>query len=145
MATPNEKLASSLALLAALQQTGRSIVRSSDLTRTHLGRLVAAGYLQPVVKGWYLPARPSEQAGETTGWFASMKSFVRGYCDERFGEDWYVNAELSLQLGQLRDVSALSRILLDGGNSVVAGRLAGGLEAIGRSDLAAEVLLNMRS
>ena len=36
--------------------------------------------------------------GDTTTWFASMRHFVRGYCDERFNSDWYVNAELSLKL-----------------------------------------------
>ena len=224
MATPNEKLADSLGRLQALQKAGRTVFRSSELSRTHLERLSGAGYLRPIVKGWYMSAQPTEQAGETSAWFASARNFISGYCDERFGEDWYVGAELSLllhtgatslplqfqvhaalgknnllrlpagtslfdyqakdfapagqrtvaqglraltleaalvratpnvwrtdpqtlglALAQLRDTTHLSRILLDGGNSVVAGRLAGALGAIGRQSLAADVVQGMRA
>lgn len=224
MATPQEKLASSLAALHALHQAGRTVIRSSELSRTHLERLVAAGYLRLVIKGWYMPTRPTEQAGDTSAWYLSMRDFISGYCNQRFGGEWYVNAELSLllhtgatalpsqiqihaaegknnalklpantslfdyqskdfaapplrtqaqglraltleaalvratpnawqsdprtlrlALAQLRDASQLSRILLDGGNSVVAGRLAGGLRAVGRADLAQEVTQSMQA
>lgn len=224
MPSPNEKLAESLTKLNVLQQSGKQVMRSSELTRTNLERLTKNGYLKPIIKGWYMPARPNEQTGDTTTWFASMRDFIRGYCDERFGEDWYVNAELSLllhtgstnlprqvqvhavkgssnslplpantslfdygakdfaasssrtiaqglrvlsleaallratpnmwqtdpltlrlSLEQLRDTSQLSRLLLDGGHSVIAGRLAGGLRAVGRESMANEVAGNMQS
>lgn len=171
-----------------------------------------------------MSARAAEQAEETSAWFASVRNFISGYCNERFGEDWYVSAELSLllhtgatslppqiqvhaatgknnllrlpagtslfdykakdfapatqrtvaqglraltleaalvrvapnvwqadpqtlglALAQLRDATDLSRILLEGGNSVVAGRLAGGLGAIGRESLAADLAQGMRA
>lgn len=224
MATPNEKLAESLTKLQVLQQAGKQVIRSADLTRTHLVRLTKNGYLKPILKGWYMAARPDEQDRDTTIWFASMRDFIRGYCDERFGEDWYVNAELSLllhtgstslprqiqvhasqghnnslslpantslfdygakdfaassgrtvaqglrvlsleaallraspnmwqtdpltlrlSLEQLWDVSQLSRLLLDGDHSVIAGRLAGGLRAVGRESMANEIAGSMRS
>ena len=224
MPSPNEKLAESLIRLKVLQQSGKQVIRSSELTRTNLERLTKNGYLKPIIKGWYMPARHNEQAGDTTTWFASMRDFIRGYCDERFGEDWYVNAELSLllhtgstnlprqvqvhavkgssnslplpantslfdygakdfavnssrtiaqglrvlileaallratpnmwqtdpltlrlSLEQLRDASQLSRLLLDGGHSVIAGRLAGGLRAVGRESMANEVAGSMQS
>lgn len=98
MASPNVKLATSLQKLHDLQQQGRLVVRASDLSRTHLERLVDNGRLRPIVRGWYMPSRPEEDWGDTTTWFASMRHFMRGYCDERFGSDWHVNAELSLKL-----------------------------------------------
>ncbi len=98
MASPNVKLATSLQKLHDLQQQGRVVVRTSDLSRTHLERLVANARLRLIVRGWYMPSRPEEDMGDTTTWFASMRHFVRGYCDERFGSNWYVNAELSLKL-----------------------------------------------
>ena len=98
MAKPHIKLASSLEKLRAFQVAGQAVVRSTDLSRTHLERLTSAGYLRPVVKGWHMPARPGEPLIATTSWFASMRDFVRGYCDERFKLDWYINAELSLKL-----------------------------------------------
>lgn len=224
MATYEEKLATSLEALHARQKTGRDVLRASELTRTHMERLVKAGYLRQIVKGWYMPSRPEEQKGDTTAWYASLRDFVRGYCDDRFGDKWYVNAEVSLllhtgsttlplqimvdaakgknnllqlpggcslwdyaakdfapddlrteaqglrvlsleaaliraapnlwmsdpqttrlALEQLRDVSNLSRILLIGGNSVVAGRLAGALDAVGKPDFATELVDNMRA
>ncbi len=36
MATPNEKLAESLTRLQVLQRSGKQVLRSADLTRTHL-------------------------------------------------------------------------------------------------------------
>lgn len=224
MATPNEKLAESLTKLHVLQQSGKQVIRSADLTRTHLVRLTKNRYLKPILKGWYMPTRSDEQDGDTTTWFASMRDFIRGYCDARFGEDWYVNPELSLllhtggtslprqiqvhasegynnnlslpantslfdysakdfvastsraivqglrvlsleaallraspnlwqtdpltlrlSLEQLRDVAQLSRLLLDGGHSVIAGRLAGGLRVVGRESMADEIAGNMRA
>lgn len=98
MASPNVKLATSLQKLHDLQRQGRAVVRTADLSRTHLERLVENGRLRSIVRGWYMPSRPEEDMGDTTTWFASMRHFVRGYCDERFSSDWYVNAELSLKL-----------------------------------------------
>jgi len=50
-------------------------------------------------------------------------------------------AQLALRL--LPDVADLTRVLLAGSHSVVAGRLAGGLRAIGRPDWADEIMLTM--
>ena len=55
MAPPHEKLAESLAVLQALQERRAVAVRSGDLTRTHRERLVKNGFLQEVMKGWYIP------------------------------------------------------------------------------------------
>ncbi|MCX2861071.1 Fic family protein [Paucibacter sp. PLA-PC-4] len=98
MASPNVKLATSLQKLHDLQKQGRVVVRAADLSRTHLERLVESGRLRSIIRGWYMPCRPEEDLGDTTTWFASMRHFVRGYCDERFGSDWHINAELSLKL-----------------------------------------------
>jgi hypothetical protein len=58
------------------------------LSRPHRERLSQAGYLQEVIKGWYLPARlyiaSRSPDGSTTAWFAGMRDFVAGYCDDRF-------------------------------------------------------------
>ncbi len=98
MASPNVKLSTSLQNLHDLQQQGRVVVRTSDLSRTHLERLVANGRLRLIVRGWYMPSQPEDDMGDTTTWFASMRHFVRGYCDERFASNWYINAEFSLKL-----------------------------------------------
>ena len=98
MAAPSEKLARSLEALKALQDHGVVAIRSSDLKRTDRERLVKNGFLQPVMKGWYIPSRPGEVAGESTAWYASFWNFFASYLNERFGTDWCLSPEQSLLL-----------------------------------------------
>lgn len=98
MVAPNEKLAQSLAQLAKLQDQGARAIRSSQLSRTHRERLTKSGFLEEVFKGWYLPSRPGEPLGSSAAWFAGMRNFISGYCDDRFGNDWHLSPEQSLQL-----------------------------------------------
>ena len=58
MATPSEKLAESLDVLHELQQRGNVVLRSADLSRTHRERLTKNGFLNEVMKGWYIFSRP---------------------------------------------------------------------------------------
>ncbi len=223
MAQPSEKLADSLSALKALRDKGAIAIRTSKISRTHRQRLLKAGFIREVMKGWYTPTRPDEPPGESTGWYASFWSFSAEYLNDRFGEDWCLSPEqsLSLHLGdwtvpkQLlvrstrggnkptellfgtsvfdirldlppaddREVknalrifnlpaaliacapgrftdhpddlraalamagepSDLLRRLLDGGRTVVAGRLAGGFRNIGRNETADQILRAMRA
>ena len=225
MATPNEKLATSLEALQSLQSEGKvHAIPSSALSRTHRERLVKNGFLEEVVKGWYIPARPGDAKGDSTAWYTSMLEFVAGYGNERFGSDWHISPEQSLilrsgertipkqiqiwspsgnnqplslphgcslllyrspklfpasavadvggirlveladalvavgpgfftqqpleaqiALQMLPDASDLTRALLAGSHSVIAGRLAGAFRAIGRREFADEVLNAMRT
>lgn len=224
MPTPSENLARSLEHLKGLQSDkGTAAVRSRDLSRTDRERLLKNGFLQEVMKGWYVPARPDETRGESTAWFASFWKFCAAYLSERFGKDWSLSPEQSLELhagnwsvpsqllvraanagnkvtklphgtsmldvkatlpqrgdtfeienlrlfslesalvaatptffkqsptsaraalSLLRDASPLLSKLLDGGHSVVAGRLAGAYRNIGRSKTADDILAAMAS
>ncbi len=98
MVKPNEKLAESLQALKMLQDQGHRVIRSKALSRTHRERLLKAGFLEGIIKGWYLPARPGEPPGSTAAWFAGMRDFVVGYCNARFGTDWHLSPEQSLLL-----------------------------------------------
>jgi hypothetical protein len=223
MATPQEKLADSLQALETLQRTGVVAVRSSDLSRTDRERLLQNGFLKEVMKGWYIPARPDERAGESTVWYASFWDFCAAYLEERFGDQWCLSPEQSLflhagqrtvprqlpvrapkgrnnatvlphntslfelradpppdtsrevlqnlrvytlpaslvhsgaplfaenaaearaALAMIRDASDVLVILLAGGHSVIAGRLAGAFRNIGRTRIADEILSTMKS
>lgn len=97
MATPSEKLAQSLEMLGKLRLPhGGAAVPARALTRTHRERLLANGFLQLVIKGWYIPSRPDEAAGESTAWYASFWRFCAAYLDERFRAKWCLSPELSL-------------------------------------------------
>ncbi|MCD4749893.1 MAG: Fic family protein [Thermoanaerobaculales bacterium] len=223
MATPSEKLAQSLEVLRSLQ--GRCVVaiRPRDLTRTHRERLLANGFLQKVMKGWYIPSRPDEAAGDSTAWYASFWGFCAAYLGERFGTDWCLSPEQSLSLhsgnrgvprqllarspkarnrvtglphgtslldvrsaipetgnvedidgllvfslasamvacspgyfrqnstdvrvalSMVRDASDVSVLLLEGGHSTIAGRLAGAFRNAGRDRIADDIMKTMRA
>ena len=98
MASPHEKLAESLDVLRALQRRGIIAVRSVDLTRTHRERLIKNGFLQEVMKGWYIPVHPDESPGESSAWYASFWGFCAAYLKKRFGEIWSLSPEQSLLL-----------------------------------------------
>lgn len=98
MATPSEKLAQSLHVLKSLQDQGVAAIRSRELSRTHRERLVQNGFLQEVIKGWYIPARPDEKPGDTTFWYASFWAFCASYLETRFGSDWCLSPEQSLAI-----------------------------------------------
>ena len=224
MATPSEKLAESLEILKELQnKEGAAAIRASDLSRTHRERLVQNGFLEEVMKGWYIPTRPGEQPGTSTAWYASFWSFCSVYLKQRFGQEWSLSPEQSLLLHSgnwtvpaqllvrspnarnksnslphntslfdirsnvpqpsdrvekegliifslpaslvaispgffksnatdirtallmIRDASDILPNLLDGGHTVIAGRLAGAFRNIGRDKIADDILNAMRS
>ncbi len=223
MANPHEKLAESLEALRELQDQGVVAVRSVDLTRTHRERLVKNGFLQEVMKGWYIPSRPEEITGESTAWYASFWGFCTAYLQERFGTNWSLSPEQSLllhvgnmtvprqllvrspkarnkitklpydtslfdtraalpeawqiakkeglrlfsvpaglvncgpeffrqnvtdaraALAMVRNASDVLSLLLEGGHTTVAGRLAGAFRNIGRDRIAGDIFKTMRA
>ena len=99
MARPPEKLAQSLEILRKLQTAeGAGAIRARDLSRTHRERLLRNGFLQEVIKGWYIPSRPDEVKGDSTAWYASFWRFCGAYLEARFGARWCLSPEQSLSL-----------------------------------------------
>ena len=119
MPSAAEKLASSLEELEALQSQGAIAIRSKDISRTHRERLVNAGFLKEVMRGWYIPSRPDESAGESTAWYTSYWGFCAQYLSDRFGDDWSLSPEQSLIL-HAGDTTVPAQLLvraMKGGNS----------------------------
>lgn len=99
MALPSEKLAQSLDVLKKIQETKNSpIIRSADISRTHLERLVENRFLLKVIGGWFIQSAPSALSGDTTAWYISYWNFVSEYIRERLGEEWCLSAEVSLDI-----------------------------------------------
>ena len=88
MPGPPEKLASALEALGALQDRGLQAIPGTALSRAHREVLQRAGFLSEVIRGWYIPRRPDEVPDDTTAWYASMREFVAGYAQHRFGDRW---------------------------------------------------------
>ncbi len=98
MAKPADKLSQSLRILEGLQKTGMIAIRASALSRVHRERLVNNGFLQEVIKGWYIATRPDMTPGESTAWYTSFWGFCAGYLKARFGSDWCLSPEQSMSL-----------------------------------------------
>lgn len=97
MATIQERLADSLMELQKLQNgNGLAVVQSSNLSRVHLERLLTNGFLQVVMKGWYISSRPDSAPGDTTNWYTSFWHFVSAYANSRFDNDWCLSPDQSL-------------------------------------------------
>jgi fido (protein-threonine AMPylation protein) len=96
MGTPNEKLAESLRVLKEKQGEAKTVFESKDFTRVHRERLVTAGYLREIMKGWYMLVNPQEREGDTTFWYANFFSFIAQYCEMRFGREWHLSPEASI-------------------------------------------------
>ncbi len=87
--TPSQRrLANARISLKSLQDRGHMVLCTNELSRDDRESLVDAGFLKPVIKGWYMTARAGENAGETTAWYASANDFIARYCEERFGSEW---------------------------------------------------------
>ncbi len=98
MASPADKLAESLVVLKELQDQGRVALRAGDMSRTHRERLLKNSFIKEVMKGWYIPSRPDEPIGESTSWYASFWAFCAPYLEERFGNQWCLSPEQSIDL-----------------------------------------------
>lgn len=96
MATPSEKLSESLAVLKLLQDKGFSAIHTSEISRVHRDRLIKNGFLNEVIKGWYIVISPLEHHGDSTSWFTSYWHFCARYLHERFGESYCLSADQSL-------------------------------------------------
>src|SRR5690606_1535362 len=73
-------------------------IRSSDLTRTHRERLIKSGFLDEVMKGWYIPTRQDQNAGDSSAWYTSFWDFFPAYLNHRFGQAWCLSPEQSASL-----------------------------------------------
>ena len=223
MAKPGEKLAESLEKLRELQDKGIVGIKASDLSRVHKERLVDNGFIQEVIKGWYVSAPHEERQGDSTSWYISFWEFCGRYLEDRYGEDYCISAEQSVMLHagnnsvpkqliirstkgnnlitellfgtsifvmksplpkkveveewkgvrmvnlpssivhcapsffarqstdgrtalmMIKDASELLSILLDGGHSRIAGRLAGAYRNLGQDKIADDILKTMKS
>ncbi len=95
----NPALADALRTLKRLQGKHNGVVESADIkSEEQRTLLVDTGFLRPVMKGWYICGRPSDQQGDTTAWYASFWAFMSGYLGKRFGKRYCLNPEASLML-----------------------------------------------
>jgi len=98
MATPHQKLATSLEALRELQSGGRRVFRSKQLKRADRERLLRNGFIQEIMPSWLISSSASARDGDSTPWYTSFWEFCAFYCDARFGAAWHLSPEQSLLL-----------------------------------------------
>ena len=99
MPTPAEKLAESLEELRKIQrEDGITAIQASSLSRTHRERLLENGFIQEVIKGWYIPSRPGTKPGDTTSWYTNFWKFCSDYLNNRFSGRWCLSPEQSISI-----------------------------------------------
>jgi hypothetical protein len=96
MATPKEKLADALTQLRTLQENGRRVFESKDISRTNRQRLIQNSFLKQVIPGWLITIGPNTEPGDTTPWYASFWEFCSCYFNRRFSTNWHLSPEQSL-------------------------------------------------
>ncbi|NJM09863.1 MAG: cell filamentation protein Fic, partial [Bdellovibrionaceae bacterium] len=118
MARQNKMLAQALSTAKALSK--KEVVKSGDLARGVRERLVHAGYLEEVMRGWYLLTTPTGK-GTTSLWFSSFWTFIEQYLKDRFGSDYCLSPESSVEFhcGQTTSPRQLQALTKQPSNTVV--------------------------
>lgn len=98
MPQPSQKLAAALLELKTLQDGGLLAIPGRSLSRQARQALLRAGFLRPVVRGWYIPRHPEDDEGDSTAWYASLREFIAAYATHRYGERWHLGPEQSVLL-----------------------------------------------
>ncbi len=77
---------------------GIHILHTSELSRGDREILLGAGWLQEIIKGWYLLTRPDVRPGDSSSWYANFWEFLSVYLCHFYGKKYCLSAENSLAL-----------------------------------------------
>lgn len=109
---PNKALAEALTIAKKVSAEG--VIKHNDLETKYIEVLKRAGFLTPVIRGWYLLNKP-EVAGTSTVWYVGFWPFLKSYLADRFGKQGYclsADASLDLHVGQghiARQITAITQ------------------------------------
>lgn len=96
---PHEKIAAALERVKRqANKHGAHIIRSNDINRDDRELLVRTSWLQEITRGWYMLTRPDLAVGDSAAWHANFWDFLRIYLSERYGTEYCLSAEISLEL-----------------------------------------------
>ena len=97
--TTHKEIGQALSRVKAIADTNAAaIVTGAEITREDRELLLRAGWLQEIIKGWYMVVRPDVASGDSTAWYANFWDFARIYLQQRFQNNYCLSAENSLEL-----------------------------------------------
>ena len=119
MPTPQHNLAG--ALRRARARASSDIIRGPDVSRADRILLARRGFLVEIIKGWHALSTPQTGPGDTIFWHAHFWNFASVYLNHRFGGQYCLSAEHSLDLwaGNTRTPAQLIVIAGRGGTSTI--------------------------
>ncbi len=119
MNTPQQALAA--ALQRVRDRSTGEVVRGPDISPPDRRLLTKRGFLVEIIKGWYALTTPQAERGDTTFWHVHFWGFASVYLRHRFGPDYSLSAEHSLDLwtGNTQTPAQLIVIAVKGGTSTL--------------------------
>ena len=93
---PNELLARHLE--EATKVARHHIIQGKHLPQRTRQNLLSRGCLFEIVKGWYALVPPGTRTGDTALWHGHFWNFLALYLNDRFGDDYCLSAEASIDL-----------------------------------------------
>ncbi len=94
-----EEIANALErVLGSRKRNDGNVIHSSEISKEDRQLLVKANWLQPIIRGWYMTVKPEILPGESSIWYANFWKFVSAYLNHRFGIDYCLSAESSIDL-----------------------------------------------
>ncbi len=101
------------------QGNEQHIIKSSLISRSDRELLTKTNWLLEIIRGWYLLVRPDILPGDTTSWYANYWDFIHVYLEDRFGDNYCLSAESSLDLHTQNPTIPQQLIVIsNAGNSV---------------------------
>lgn len=82
----------------AADSNGAEIIRSDQITRSERELLLQNQWIEEIIRGWYLLGRPDIRAGDSSRWYAHFWDFLALYLHHRFGREYCLSAESSLDV-----------------------------------------------
>ena len=82
----------------AIAKKNHSLLPSSALSRTEREHLQRSGFLERIIKGWYFLNNPSTDLSDQVAWQSVFWNFIKTYLNDKFGTQYCLCAECSLDL-----------------------------------------------
>lgn len=96
----NKNLSEALKRVHALleKKRGVHVFHTAEIRRGDREQLIRAGWLQEIIKGWYLFIKPDLRPGDSSGWYATFWDFLSVYLTHYYEQNYCLSAEQSLDL-----------------------------------------------
>jgi Fic/DOC family len=92
-------LAKALELAKAITKTHHAnVIHLREIDTDTRKILTKTGWLQEIIRGWYILVRPDTALGDSAAWYANMWDFVLRYMQMHYGDDYCLSAESSLSI-----------------------------------------------